>query len=127
MVPIFLVTKVFCLGSIYYDQVQFRVYQKVTLDPSVTLVNDYRITHIVTSSKRVICSNVQTVLKLSHDISDMLRHAMVRDKPGCLSLQPPPSRGKLAAQLKPPFGDSCLQVFADVSHMFYLETKRKFQ
>ena len=56
MVPIFLVTKVFCLGSIYYNQVQSRVYQKVTLDPSVTLVNDYKITHIVTSSKRV---NVQ--------------------------------------------------------------------
>ena len=48
MVPIFLVTKVFCLGSIYYDQVQSRVYQKVTLDPSVTLINDYKITHIVT-------------------------------------------------------------------------------
>ena len=47
MVPIFLVTKVFCLGSIYYDQVQSRVYQKVTLDPSVTLINDYKITHIV--------------------------------------------------------------------------------
>ena len=31
------------------------------------------------------------------------------------------------AQLKPPFGDSCLQVFADVLHMFYLETKRKFR
>ena len=45
MVPIFLVTKVFCLGSIYYDQVQFRVYQKVTLDPSVTLVNDYNHTY----------------------------------------------------------------------------------
>ena len=43
------------------------------------------------------------------------------------SLQPPPSAGKLAAQLKPPFGDSCLLVFADVLHMFYLETKRKFQ
>ena len=58
---------------------------------------------------------------------DMLRHAMVRDKPGGLSLQPPPSPEKLAAQLKPPFGDSCLQVFADVLHMFYLETKRKFR
>ena len=58
---------------------------------------------------------------------DMLRHAMVRDKPGGLSLQPPPSPEKLAAQLKPPFGDSCLQVFEDVLHMFYLETKRKFR
>ena len=57
----------------------------------------------------------------------MLRHAMVHDKPGGLSLQPPPSPGKLAAQLKPTFGDSCLLVFADVVHMFYLETKRKFQ
>ena len=57
----------------------------------------------------------------------MLRHGMVSDKPGGLSLQPPPSPGKLAAQLKPPFGDSCLQVFADVLHMFYLETKRKFR
>ena len=124
MVPIFLVTKVFCLGSIYYDQVQSRVYQKVTLDPSVTLINDYKITHIVTSSKRVKCSNEYLFLKLSHE---MLRHGMVSDKPGGLSLQPPPSPGKLAAQLKPPFGDSCLQVFADVLHMFYLETKRKFR
>ena len=57
MVPIFLITKVFSLGSIYYDQVQSRVYQKVTLDQSVTLVNDYKITHIVTSSKRVKYSN----------------------------------------------------------------------
>ena len=57
MVPIFLVTKVFCLGSIYYDQVQSRLYQKVALDPSVTLVNDYKITRIVTSSKRVKCSD----------------------------------------------------------------------
>ena len=57
----------------------------------------------------------------------MLRHGMVSYKPGGLSLQPPPSPGKLAAQLKPPFGDSSLQVFADVLHMFYLETKRKFQ
>ena len=48
----------------------------------------------------------------------MLRHRMVNDKPGGLSLQPPPSPGKLAAQLKPPFGDSSLQVFADVLHMF---------
>ena len=58
---------------------------------------------------------------------DMLHHAMVRDKPGGLSLQSPSSPEKLAAQLKPPFGDSCLQVFADVLHMFYLETKRKFR
>ena len=57
----------------------------------------------------------------------MLRHAMVSDKPGGLSLQPSPTPGKLAAQLKPPFGDSSLQVFADVLHMFYYETKRKFQ
>ena len=44
----------------------------------------------------------------------MLRHAMVRDKPGGLSLQPPPSPGKLAALLKSPFGDSVykrLQMF----------------
>ena len=34
----------------------------------------------------------------------MLRHAMVSDRPGGLSLQPPPSPGKLAAQLKSPFG-----------------------
>ena len=30
----------------------------------------------------------------------MLRHAMVSDMPDDLSVQPPPSRGKLAAQLK---------------------------
>ena len=44
----------------------------------------------------------------------MLRHGMVSDKPGGLSLQPPPSPGKLAAQLNSPFGDSfykCLQMF----------------
>ena len=44
----------------------------------------------------------------------MLRHGMVSDKPGGLSLQPPPSPGKLAALLKSPFGDSvykCLQMF----------------
>ena len=45
----------------------------------------------------------------------MLRHPMVRDKPGGLSLQPPPSPGKLAAQLQPPFGRilvyKCLQMF----------------
>ena len=44
----------------------------------------------------------------------MLGHAMVSDKPGGLSLQPPLSSGKLAAQLKPRFGDSfykCLQMF----------------
>ena len=50
----------------------------------------------------------------------MLRHAMVSDKPGGLSLQSPPSPGKLAARLKPPFGDCCLQVFADVLHMFFI-------
>ena len=50
----------------------------------------------------------------------MLRHAVVSDKPGGLSLQPPPSSGKLAARLKPPFGDCCLQVFADVLHMFFI-------
>ena len=33
----------------------------------------------------------------------MLRHGMVSDKPGGLSLQPPPSPGKLAAQLKTAF------------------------
>ena len=123
MVSIFFVTKVFCLGSIYYDQVQSRVHQKVTLDPSVTLINGNKITHMVISSKRVICLNEQLFLKLSHE---MLSHAMVRDKPGGLSLQPPPSPGKWAAQFKSPFGDSCLQVFEDVLHMFYLETKRKF-
>ena len=106
MVPIFFVTKVFCLGSIYYDQVQSRVYQKVTLDPSVTLINDYKITHIVAScSKRAKCSKEQLFLKLSHEMS---RHAVVSDRPGGLSLQPAPSPGKLAAQLKSPFGDSCL-------------------
>ena len=47
----------------------------------------------------------------------MLRHGMVSDKPGGLSLQPPPSQGKLAAQLKPPFGDCSSQVFADVLHV----------
>ena len=37
----------------------------------------------------------------------MLCHAMVSDKPGGLSVQRPPHPGKLAAQLKSPFGDSC--------------------
>ena len=37
---------------------------------------------------------------LSHK---MLRHAVVRDKPGGLSVQPPPPPGKLAARLKSPF------------------------
>ena len=44
----------------------------------------------------------------------MLRHGMISDKSGGLSLQPPPSPGKLAALLKSPFGDSvykCLQMF----------------
>ena len=56
----------------------------------------------------------------------MLRHAMVSDKPGGLSLQPSPSPGKLAAQLKPPFGDSSLQVFGDVLHMFILRLRESF-
>ena len=37
----------------------------------------------------------------------MLRHAVVSDKPGGLSVQPPPPPGKLAARLKLPFGGSC--------------------
>ena len=37
----------------------------------------------------------------------MLRHAMVSDKPGDLRVQRPPPPGKLAVQLKSPFGDSC--------------------
>ena len=36
----------------------------------------------------------------------MLRHAVVSDKPGGLSVQPPPPPGKLAARLKLPFGGS---------------------
>ena len=40
----------------------------------------------------------------------MLRHAMVSDIPGGLSVQPPPPPGKLAAQLKSPFGDSYVLV-----------------
>ena len=37
----------------------------------------------------------------------MLRHAMASDKPGGLSVQPPPPSGKLAAPVNSPFGDSC--------------------
>ena len=37
----------------------------------------------------------------------MIRHAMVSDKPSGLSVQPSHPPGKLAAQLKSPFGDSC--------------------
>ena len=60
----------------------------------------------------------------------MLRHGMVSDKPGGLSLQPPPSPGKLAAQLKSLFGDSfykCLQMFCICFILRHVETKRKFQ
>ena len=51
-------------------------------------------------------ANVQRVtVELSHE---MLRHAMVSDKPSGLSAQPPPPPGEWAAQLKSPFADSCL-------------------
>ena len=44
--------------------------------------------------------NVQRVtVELSHE---MLRNAMVNDKPGGLSVQPPPPPGEWAAQLKSP-------------------------
>ena len=43
-------------------------------------------------------------VQLSHE---MLRNAMVSDMPDGRSVQPPPPSGKLAAQLKLPFGDSC--------------------
>ena len=47
----------------------------------------------------------------------MIRHAMVSDKPGGLSVQLPPPPGKLAAQLKSPFGDSCY-FKSMASHLF---------
>ena len=37
----------------------------------------------------------------------MIRHAIDSNKPCGLSAQPPPPPGKLAAQFKSPFGDSC--------------------
>ena len=40
----------------------------------------------------------------------MLRNAMVSDMPDGRSVQPPPPPGKLAAQLKLPFGDSCWKI-----------------
>ena len=47
----------------------------------------------------------------------MLRHAMVSEMPDGLSVQPPPPPGKLAAQLKSPFGDSCLLYFHYMQHL----------
>ena len=41
----------------------------------------------------------------------MLQHAMVSEMPDGLSMQPTPPSGKLAVQLKSPFGDSCLPYF----------------
>ena len=48
---------------------------------------------------------------MSNFSHEMLRYAIVSDKPGGLSVQPPPPPGKLAAQLKSPFGDYCFSCY----------------
>ena len=53
-------------------------------------------------------------VSLSHE---MLHHAMVSEMSDDLSVQPPPPPGKLAAQLKSPFGDSCLPYFHYMQHL----------
>ena len=64
-----------------------------------------------------------TQITLSHE---MLSHTMVSNMPDglrlrpsgmLLSVQPPPPPGKLAAQLKSPFGNSCLPYFHYMQHL----------
>ena len=58
---------------------------------------------------------------MSNFAREMLRYAIVSNKPGGPSLQPPPPPGKLAAQLKSPFGDSCFSCYESLPKVYNVQ------
>ena len=76
-------------------------FEKVLYSPDLKMVLIFLVTKVF--QKGAMFKRV-TVFKLSNE---MLRHAMVSDKPGGLSVQRPLPPGKSAVQLNSPFGNSC--------------------